>query len=73
MFDQIIKIFNIHTIDLSKNLSQSFRDAQNTSHEAFMWALMLIFDHHRSAETIDSIEAHKLRYLGRTRQGEFYS
>jgi hypothetical protein len=72
MFDQIVKIFPLSSCDLSKQLSQYFNEAQNSSHEAFMYALMLIFNQHKSAETIHSIESHKLRYLGRTKQEKIY-
>jgi hypothetical protein len=70
--DQIIKISTLFSCDLSKYLSQFFQEARSSSHDAFMGALMLVFDQRMSAETVRSIEPHKLKYLENSKQGDLY-
>lgn len=52
IFDQILKILPLINCDLSTKISQSFDQAQNTYHEAFMWSLRFIFNRGNTAAAI---------------------
>jgi hypothetical protein len=68
IFDQILKILPLINCDLSTKISQSFDQAQNNNHEAFMWSLRFIFNRDNTAATKQCVEPHKLKYLEKSKQ-----